>query len=202
MQTTHGGPATTPERLTAKQAARQFYRDRRHSFVVSLTPAMRDALDRRLAAMMRRLACVHGAGPIASYASIGDEIDPQHVEAGFGPRALPRIVGRRLTFHLTARNDLVRGPLGIPQPRADAPEITPALLLVPLIAATPAGVRLGQGGGFYDRTLARLRGQGSIIAVGLAWECQIADLIPSEPHDQLLDWIATPERLVECAASR
>ena len=73
---------------------------------------------------------------------------------------------------------------------------------MPLLAATPAGVRLGQGGGYYDRTLATLRRNSRILAIGLAWDIQVTDALPCEDWDQPLDYIATPTRLVNCAQHR
>lgn len=92
---------------------------------------------------------------------------------------------------------LVAGPYGTPQPGDDAPEITPALAFVPLLAFTARGERLGQGGGHYDRWLAANR---DTIPVGLAWDCQLADTLPSEPHDQPLHAVVTPTRFYEGAA--
>lgn len=209
MQTTHGGPATLSFD-DSKRAARQLYRDRRRAFVAGLDEDAREALLRDLArvcAPLTQLAAARAA-PIASYAAIGDEIDPEFVEKNFGPHAFPRIEGENLRFHVSDWADLVPGPLRIPQPLARAPEVRPRLLLVPLVAATLGGVRLGQGGGYYDRTLARLRadgagvGGGELVTVGLAWECQIADILPCDAHDVLLDWLATPQRLVDCAQNR
>jgi len=205
MQTTHGGPATSfSSDDSGKTAARQLYRDRRRAFAATLDASAREALLRDLALVCAPLTQLGAAraAPIASYAAIGAEIDPQFVEADFGPHAFPRIEGRLLRFHVAAWSELVPGPLKIPQPRADAPEVRPQLLLVPLIAATPAGVRLGQGGGFYDRTLEQLRRDGTVVTVGLAWDCQMAEMLPREAHDVLLDWIATPTRLFECARNR
>lgn len=217
MQTTHGGPATTSSDTTSsdtgdgkkddsKKAARQLYRDRRRAFVAGLDAPAREALLRQLAAVCAPLAQlkVARAAPIASYAAVGDEIDPEFVEKAFGPHAFPRIIGDLLHFHVADWADLVPGPLRIPQPLASAPEVQPRLLLVPLIAATLGGVRLGQGGGYYDRTLARLLADadGPVVTVGLAWECQLAEILPRAPHDVLLDWLATPQRLVDCAQNR
>jgi 5-formyltetrahydrofolate cyclo-ligase len=92
---------------------------------------------------------------------------------------------------------LVPGPYGTPQPGDDAPEITPALTFVPLLAFTARGDRLGQGGGHYDRWLAANR---ESIPVGLAWDCQLADALPIEPHDQPLHAVVTPTRFYEGAA--
>jgi 5-formyltetrahydrofolate cyclo-ligase len=183
-----------------KPALRQLYRARRAAFVASLGPAAREACDRDLASVAKPL---QGLGNrIASYAAVGDELDPRFVEDMLGPHAFPRVVGKAMSFHLSPWADLVPGPLGIPQPPASAPEISPGLLLVPLLAATLAGVRLGQGGGYYDRTLAMLRARGPVLAVGIAWEVQIADTLPENAWDQRLDMIATPARLVDCRKAR
>ena len=197
MQTTHGGPATLSP--ASKPALRQLYRERRKAHVASLGTA-REAAERALVLHAVQLPTL--PGPVASYASVGDEIDPQWLEAALGPHAFPRINGKALSFHMAAWKDLVPGPLSIPQPRADAPQITPRLLLVPLLAVTRSGVRLGQGGGYYDRTLASLRAAGPITTIGLAWDVQIADHLPHEPHDQRLDWVATPTQLVDCGQTR
>ena len=65
-----------------------------------------------------------------------------------------------------------------------------------------SGVRLGQGRGYYDRALAALRRRQPVLAIGLAWECQIAPALVAEPWDMPLDMIATPQRLVDCRKSR
>ena len=191
---------TSPNPDDPKPALRQLYRDRRKAFVAGLTAAAREALERDLADVCRPLKGQYNH--IASYASVGDEIDPRFVEEMLGPHAFPRIDGRNLSFHMSPWADLVPGPLGIPQPPAGAPQVTPDLLLVPLLATTLQGVRLGQGGGYYDRTLAALRAKGPVTAVGLAWEVQIADMLPQDPWDQRLDMIATPARLVDCRKGR
>jgi 5-formyltetrahydrofolate cyclo-ligase len=179
-----------------KPALRQLYRDRRKAFVAGLAAPARERLERDLADVCKPLKDRYKH--IASYASVGDEIDPRWVEEMLGPHAFPRTEGKNLTFHMSPWADLVPGPMGIPQPPASAPLVTPDLLLVPLLATTLDGIRLGQGGGYYDRTLAALRAKGPVTAVGMAWEVQIADMLPQEPWDQRLDMVATPARLVDC----
>jgi 5-formyltetrahydrofolate cyclo-ligase len=89
-------------------------------------------------------------------------------------------------------HELSPGYRGIPEPRPDLPAVRPDVVLVPLVAADRNGHRLGQGGGHYDRTLAALRAQGPVLAIGLAWDMQIMPDIPASPWDQPLDAIATP----------
>ncbi len=85
------------------------------------------------------------------------------------------------------------GIYGIPVPGAEAPEATPGVLLVPLLAFDDEGRRLGYGAGYYDRTLAALGAGGEILAIGAAYAVQRMDSIPEEASDQRLDWVVTEE---------
>jgi 5-formyltetrahydrofolate cyclo-ligase len=91
-----------------------------------------------------------------------------------------------------AESDLETGPFGIMQPRADAAEVVPAIVIVPLLGFTADGRRLGQGGGHYDRWLAA---HPRTSAIGLAWDCQLVEDLPHEAHDHPLAAVVTPTRL-------
>ena len=65
------------------------------------------------------------------------------------------------------------------------------MLIVPLVAFDRRGFRLGYGGGFYDRTLERLRAAGPTTAIGFAFGAQELPEVPVEPTDQPLDLIVT-----------
>ncbi len=80
---------------------------------------------------------------------------------------------------------------GLPAPPADAEPRVPELVITPLLGFDRRGGRLGQGAGCYDRTLAALRAQGPVFALGLAYAAQETGAAPCEPHDQLLDAILT-----------
>jgi 5-formyltetrahydrofolate cyclo-ligase len=67
----------------------------------------------------------------------------------------------------------------------------PTILLVPLLAFDPEGYRLGYGGGFYDRTLAKLRTEAHAVAVGVAYAAQEVPFVPRGVYDQPLDFIVT-----------
>lgn len=88
--------------------------------------------------------------------------------------------------------DLEPGPFGMLQPGGDAAVISPDVLFVPLLGFTASLARLGQGGGHYDRWLAEHPGA---LAVGLAWDVQLCEALPLEPHDVLLDAVVTPTRM-------
>ncbi len=114
--------------------------------------------------------------------------------------ALPRFSGRgaAMTFaehsDPLTESDLEIGPFGLLQPSADAANVVPDVLFVPLIGFTAAGDRLGQGGGHYDRWLSEHPGR---LTIGLAWDVQLVeprDALPIEPHDIALDAVITPTR--------
>jgi 5-formyltetrahydrofolate cyclo-ligase len=75
---------------------------------------------------------------------------------------------------------------GIPKPK-DTEVIVPTLLFVPCVGYGAGGYRLGYGGGFYDRTLAKL--QPKPFTVGLGYTCGYCDDLEPEPHDVPLDAI-------------
>lgn len=193
-------PDTAANRIDPKQGLRSQFRLSRRQFAQGLTKAGRDALERDLAAAAA--PALASARIPASYVAQGPEIDPVRIEESLPPHAFPRVSGDELFFHLSAWKDLAPGFGNIPEPLATAPLATPDLVLVPLLAATPDGRRLGQGGGFYDRALRRLRAAGPLVAIGLAWDVQVTDDLPRDPWDELLDFVATPTRLVDCRRYR
>ena len=82
---------------------------------------------------------------------------------------------------------------GIPKPK-DTESFEPQLLLVPCVGFGPEGLRLGYGGGFYDRTLAAL--QPRPYTVGLGFTQGFVDDFEPEPHDQPLDAILNDNGVV------
>ncbi len=183
-----------------KPALRRHFRRERQAFVADLPDGERSRLEQALAAQL--LPALADAAVIASYAACGDEIDPRWLAAARPGLAFPRVTGAALAFHSAALPDLLPGFGSIPEPAATAPDVRPDVLLVPLVAVTLDGTRLGQGAGHYDRTLAALGTTGRITTIGLAWDVQIADALPQDPWDVALDWVATPTRLVDCRKAR
>lgn len=87
---------------------------------------------------------------------------------------------------------LTPGPWRALQPLDGEDVVVPDVLVVPLIAFTGNGHRLGQGGGHYDRWLGA---HPATPAIGLAWDCQLAEELPVEDHDQPLAAVVTPTRI-------
>ena len=93
---------------------------------------------------------------------------------------------------------LVPGVWEIPIPPETAPEVLPGVLLVPMLAFDRAGYRLGYGGGFYDRTLEKLRARKSVVAIGVAYGAQMVDEVPRGPYDAPLDYVMTETETFTC----
>ena len=70
------------------------------------------------------------------------------------------------------------------------------LWLVPGVVFAPDGGRIGRGGGFYDRLLARARG----IFCGVFFDCQLEEAVPVESHDRLLHFLASESSVRPAAA--
>lgn len=87
---------------------------------------------------------------------------------------------------------------GMMEPSSQAPTVTPTILLVPLVAADRSGGRLGMGGGFYDRTIAELQKKTQLLTIGVAFDFQLVEHVPTETHDVFLDCIITEKRVVVC----
>lgn len=101
---------------------------------------------------------------------------------------------KQLSFHMWFPGcEMEEDAYGIPKPK-DTPAFHPTLLLVPCVGYGPKGVRLGYGGGFYDRTLATLQPQP--YTVGLAYTHGYVPWLEAEPHDIPLDAMLTDEGLV------
>ena len=107
---------------------------------------------------------------------------------------LPVVIGKNQPLMFRRWNpgaELVKGRFNVHTPPPEAPEVIPQVLLVPLLAFDPDGYRLGYGGGFYDRTLEKLRSLAHALAIGVAYAAQEVPFVPRGPFDQPLDWIVT-----------
>lgn len=106
--------------------------------------------------------------------------------------------GKPLTFRRWLPGEaLKRGPHNTREPFPESQEVFPDLVLVPLLAFTVRGERLGYGGGFYDRTLEKLRGQKTVFACGVAYSAQEADHLPIGPYDAPLSGMLTERQFQE-----
>ncbi len=103
--------------------------------------------------------------------------------------ALPRVSGREMDFFVSAV--LERGSLGAMEPQGGEAAPPPDLILVPGVAFDLRRGRMGRGGGYYDRWLAR---QGNVPSIGICFDLQIVTEVVCEPHDIRVDRIITEAR--------
>ncbi len=136
---------------------------------------------------------------LSGYMPMRTEIDPLPAMAAHdGPVCVPVIVGKGLALRFREWSPgcaMIDGEFGALIP-ADGAWLEPEVLIVPLLAFDARGYRLGYGGGFYDRTLERLRARHRLLAVGFGFAAQEVAEVPVEPTDQRLDAILTENGLV------
>ena len=143
---------------------------------------------------------------VSGFSAIKDEIDAGPLLARLADQgyrlALPVMQGKGkpLLFRAWAPGDeMGAATWAIAEPLPSRPVLEPDVVLVPLLAFDARGYRLGYGGGFYDRTLAALRGKKPVVAVGIAYDELEVDAVPHQGYDQRVDWVLTPSGPLRCS---
>lgn len=190
--------------MTTKSEIREIARAARRSIPAEERALLAAAACGRLVGLPE----VHDARIVLGYLATAEEIDPARCMKSLGDRGIlvgyPRIAGPgALTVHVPlAERDLESGPHGIRQPYVDSPAIDPDdidIVIVPGVAFDVAGERVGYGGGYYDRLLRRTP---HATRIALAFDEQIVAKIPHEPHDEHVDVIVTPTRVIRAEESQ
>lgn len=168
--------------------------------------ALRDAMpaDERAAASVAicdaadAVLATRAPATLALYAAKGSEVSTEQLDRRARARgwtiAYPRVHAdaRALTFHAVTRAELAPSRFGLLEPSSDAPYIALAhidVFCVPGLAFDRAGGRIGWGRGHYDATFAVA--DPAALRMGLAFERQLIDQVPREPHDEPLHIIIT-----------
>lgn len=153
----------------------------------------RSAEIQRLVLAIKR---VERAGSVFAYVSSGSEVRTHELivallELG-KTVAVPKVVagpGQMRTVVIRGLDDFSPGRFGIPEPTTnDLLLQTPEVAIVPGLAFTRSGLRLGQGGGYYDRYLAQ---HPATYKVGLCFDEQLADVLPCDAHDAMMDQVVS-----------
>jgi 5-formyltetrahydrofolate cyclo-ligase len=184
---------TVPEVGAAKSALRERHLARRHERPADERAAAAAALT---TALLRGLA---GTRTFAAYVPDADEPGHGRLPAAFtqlGARVLLPVVpmeGRDLTWAVDTGR-LTPGRFGLLEPLG--PRLGPTALrtadvvVVPALAVARDGVRLGRGGGYYDRALRYARSDAVLVA--LVFDDELLDELPSELHDRRVTAVVTP----------
>ncbi|WP_322893820.1 MULTISPECIES: 5-formyltetrahydrofolate cyclo-ligase [unclassified Yoonia] len=139
--------------------------------------------------------------PLAGYLPMRTEIDPRPAmaeAAAHAPVGVPVIIRKAAPLQFRQWEPdcaLIPGAFGADIP-ASGDWMIPQILIVPLVAFTRKGGRLGYGGGFYDRTLDQLRSAGPVMAIGFAYAAQEDPDLPLDSTDQPLDLIVTEQGII------
>lgn len=184
----------------SKSLLRKEIRERTKSLPID----QRAALSGRACALLQRQAVWEKTNLIFFYAPLPEEVDiwPLVGDAlSAGKKvALPRFDEATQRYVACEVQDVIRdlreGQYGIREPGAHCVAVPPNrldLILVPGVAFDSQGRRLGRGKGFYDHMLTSVRG----TTCGVAFDEQIVETIPVEPHDVRLNCILTPTRWIE-----
>lgn len=176
----------------------------------ALSPADRAGRSARIAAACARLPGFAEAPIVCTYVSYRDEVETLGLidallAAGRRVAVPVNVPGRFLpdTFaEIRSRAELAPDRFGIPQPAPASARFVPTatipLFLVPGVAFDLSGRRLGYGLGFYDRAFAAAAP--GARKVGLAFELQLLDALPADPHDVPMDAVVTEDRVLPAAA--
>jgi 5-formyltetrahydrofolate cyclo-ligase len=176
----------------------------------ALPPAERMAAAQAVAALDLPPFLAAQAKPgviVSGYSPLGSEISPlpllrRFADAG-ATLALPVVAGRGQPLIMRAWSfgaSLKAGVWGIREPPPEAAEAFPDVLIVPLLAFDRSGHRVGYGAGYYDMTIARLRGIKPVIAAGIAYAMQEIPAVPATPRDARLDLVLTERGSIDCRA--
>lgn len=188
----------TPPPAQDKASVRLRGRTARCSVPDDARTALSSAASERLLALPE----LASARTVLAYAASAEEIDPAPAIAALRERgaiiAYPRVSEPgRLTLHrLDNDTALECGAYGIGEPPQDAPTIEPDeidVVIVPGVAFDRECCRIGHGGGYYDRLLCLL---GGAAKIGLAFDGQVFDEVPTDVHDVTLDAVVTPTRTI------
>lgn len=184
-----------------KDQVRATMRGRRSAYPAGQVAADSRAITRRVLDLIR----ARDVQSVLAYAATAREVQTASLMRALWDLgktvALPRIADRdeALMQAVSVRgiDELRPGPMGIPEPIGDdILNPPPDLILLPGLAfSTATGARLGRGAGYYDRYLAATAltaGSPAPLRVGLAFDFQLFDDLPTQPHDQPVDVIVTP----------
>jgi len=169
----------------------------------ALPPAERQAAAEAIAARPFPLSIAPGI-IVSGFSPLKSEINPlplmRKLAAADARLALPVVAGRGKPLIMRSYafgQPLNEGVWGIREPKPDAPEVDPDILIVPLAAFDRRGNRIGYGAGYYDMTINRLRSRKPAIAVGIAYAAQEVPEVPTTPRDERLDLVLTEHEVID-----
>ena len=168
--------------------------------VLALSAAERESQSQRVCEQIKVLIAEHNPATVALFSPLPDEVDVTTLITSLGCRVvLPRVGDKadgtpEMEFYDYAALAMASGAYGIIEPQSGEPcraeEID--LMVVPGVAFSSDGCRLGRGKGYYDRYLSR---EGfRACCIGVCYDCQLRKDIPAEPHDKRVEKVVVGKR--------
>ncbi len=180
----------------------------------NLTAVDRAAFSRAITARLITLKAYQSASAVLGYmsfgAEFGSEVWVQQALQDGKQVLLPKVNSSSKQLDLYQVNDLQQdlaaGAWDIPEPIADRCARVDTLeqidfILLPGVAFARDGSRLGYGGGFYDKLLARID-SGNPALVAAAFSMQLVESIPQEATDRKVAWLVTENEVIDCGTER
>ena len=160
---------------------------------------LRDISSKKIHQNLKQINAYNTSQNIACYFPIGSEVNTQEIMLDILEKGknllLPRITENDIVFHIiTNLEKLEEGDFGIMEPRNDYKKaVMIDCILVPTIAISKSGIRLGYGKGYYDRFLSTTKA----VKISLTYSKQIIKSIPNDAYDIKMDWIVTEDEIIK-----
>jgi 5-formyltetrahydrofolate cyclo-ligase len=177
-----------------KSSLRRLLLEKRDSFSADFI----EITSKKIQKNLKKVEAYRAAKTIAAHYSIGSEVRThgilQEILSEGKNLVLPRVEGNDLVFCSVRKfEDLEKGEYGIMEPKQNCPIINKFdVTLVPAVAMTRTGQRLGYGKGFYDRFLV----DKATTTIALAYSKSILKNIPSSDNDVQVQWIVTEDEVI------
>jgi 5-formyltetrahydrofolate cyclo-ligase len=159
--------------------------------------------DQKIYSNLKSLQIYLNASTICFYHSKAEEVDTQKIikeelKSGKKEIVLPRVSGDHLVlYRISSFSDLETGAYGLLEPKITCQKVSTHkvnLYIIPGLAFSPVGWRLGRGKGFNDRLLGTVK----VLKIGLCYDFQILSDIPHEKSDIKMDYIITESKIYTC----
>lgn len=175
--------------MKSKSDLRALMRQRQQQFLATHDEEARQVLSQQIWQSVTATDAWQRAHTVLLYCALPGEVETAaflRSQSSEKRLVLPLVDGHELRLKEYREDELQRGAYHILEPLPTSPDVAPdeiELALVPGVAFTPHGQRLGHGGGFYDRLLPTLR----CPLYGIAYPFRIVGQLPCEPHDMRMD---------------
>ena len=190
---------------TNKDFVRRQYAAERKAY----TEVYRTEENEAVTAHFLQSALYHNARTVMCYVSMQSEVDTHSLIKTMirdgKTVCVPKVTdrnGQMRAVLIRSWDDLeCVGSFGILEPSKEAMSIKPTeidLIVVPAIAFSRGGHRLGMGGGYYDRFLANTQA----VRIGFAFSCQIKQSLPTDEWDVKMDYLVTQDGITDCRTSK